>query len=225
MTANPPRSTDGSVRSGRSVVLLAVAAALVVVVVGAVLLFGVDRPPRVASLDDAPSPAPPAAIVWTAEHGERSCARVAWPDGRITEPRCERGGAEVTGWTDDGLVLRRWDEDQARIIDPRTGETLGRTPGTWDRAGDEAAVWTEHRDGELVVHLEDEDTVLWRVATSERYDIRTSARSADGRWVALVDVADRLLVVPIDGSAAPRQWASGVNQWQRPHWQGAGTPR
>lgn len=225
MTAGSPRPTDEPVRSGGSVVSLGLAAALVVVVVGAVLLFGVDRPPSVASLDDEPSPAPSAAIAWTAERGERSCARVAWPDGGVTEPRCERGGGEVTGWTDDGLVMRRWDEDQARIIDPRTGETLGRTSGTWDHAGGTDVVWTEFRDGELVVRLEEDDTELWRVASSERYDIHTSARSADGRWVALVDVAERLLVVPSDGSAAPRQWASGVHQWQRPQWEGTGAPR
>jgi hypothetical protein len=215
------RGTDVA-RADRSVPLLVAAAVLVLLVVGAVVLFGVDRPPSVASLAEEPDPAPTAAVAWTAQEGERTCVRIAWPDGRTTEPRCATDGGEVVGWTSDGVLLRRWDDDQVRVLDPRSGALLGRGPQ--DRltpTHEDAAVWTEHRDGELIVRSQADDTELWRVPAPDRYTIRSSSRSADGGWVAMIDSAERLLVVAADGSVAPREWAAGGPAWQPPVWEGA----
>jgi hypothetical protein len=210
----------GPVGPDRSVTLLVVAGVLVLVVVGAVLMFGIQRPPTVESLAADPDPAPSAAVAYLTQQGSQSCLRIAYPDGTVAGSWCDRMGGELVGWDEEGILLRRWDGvDTVRAIDPGSGEVVGRVRDRdWREPYDHQPVWTEHRDGELVVRLED-DTELWRVTAPERYEIHSSARSADGDWVALVDSADRLLVVPADGSAPPRQWASGVSAWQWPVWE------
>jgi hypothetical protein len=232
-TTSPARSTDPDpVRRDRSLPLLVAAGVVVLLVVGAVLVFGVARPPSVASLAQRPDPAPSAAVVWLAHAEREACLRIAWPDGRITEPWCDREGGEVVGWTDDGILLRRWDGTaRIRVHDPVSGEVTGRLDEvrSEDPDGFEAwwpdVVWTERRDGELVVRLDEDDTELWRVDAPASYDVFGSARSADGAWVAMVDAAGRLLVVPADGSAPPREWASGVARWQPPVWEGTSWQR
>jgi hypothetical protein len=206
----------------RSVTLLVVAGVLVLVVVGAVLLFGIQRPPTVASLAEDPAPAPSAAVAYLTQQGSQGCVRVALPDGTTAGPWCDRMGGELVGWDEQGILLRRWDgAETVRVIDPETGEVVGRARDrAWQEPYDHQAVWTEHRDGELIVRLEADDTELWRVTAPEPYQITTSARSADGDWIALVDSADRLLVVPADGSAPPREWTRDVASWQWPVWEG-----
>jgi hypothetical protein len=211
----------------RSVPLLIGAAVLVLLVVGAVLVFGVDRPPSLTTLADDPTPAPSAAVAYLTEHGEGTCVRVAQPDGTLVGPWCDRMGSEVVGWDGDGILLRRFDGvETIRAIDPTTGEVVGRAPDRpWREPYDQAVVWTEYRDGELIVRSEADDTELWRVEASDRYELRSSAGSADGDWVAMVDSADRLLVVPADGTDAPRVWASDVADWQWPIWEGTSWER
>jgi hypothetical protein len=220
LTQTPAESRAG--RPDRSVPLLIGAAVLVLLVVGAVLVFGVDRPPSLSSLTDVATPAPSTSVAYLAERGDGTCVRVAQPDGTLVGPWCDRMGGEVVGWDDDGILLRRWDGvETVRAIDPATGEVVGRAPDrAWSEPYDQAVVWTEYRDGELIVRSEEDDTQLWRVEASDRYEIRSSALSADGDWIAMVDSADRLLVVPADGADAPRVWASDVADWQWPVWEG-----
>jgi hypothetical protein len=224
MTATLPRtSTEPAAdRPERSVLLLTGAAVLVLLVVGAVLVFGVDRPPSLSSLSDVPTPAPSASVAYLTEQGEGTCIRVAQPDGTLVGPWCDRMGGEVVGWDADGILLRRWDGvETVRAIDPATGEVVGRAPDrAWREPYDQAVVWSEYRDGELIVRSEEDDAELWRVEASDRYEIRSSALSADGDWIAIVDSADRLLVVSADGADAPRVWASDVAEWQWPVWEG-----
>jgi hypothetical protein len=230
MTGTLTRTLPAEPRPGphdRSVPLLIGAAVLVLLVVGAVLVFGVDRPPSLTTLADDPTPAPSAAVAYLSEHGEGTCVRVAQPDGTLVGPWCDRMGGEVVGWDGDGVLLRRFDgAETVRAIDPTTGEVVGRAPDrAWREPYDQAVVWTEYRDGELIVRSEADDTELWRVEASDRYELRSSARSADGDWVAMVDSADRLLVVPADGTDAPRVWASDVADWQWPIWEGTSWER
>jgi hypothetical protein len=206
---------------GRSLPLLIAAAVLVVAVVGAVLLFGVERPPGLTRLADQPDPEPPAAVAWMGSGGMETCVRIAWPEATVTEPWCDRAGGDLVGWTDEGILLHRWEGSESiRVLDPVSGEFVGRSrEGRWEPPYEQPAAWTERRDGELIVRLDD-DTVVWRVETTDRYEIRTSAISADGAWVAMVDSADRLLLVPADGSSPPRVWTEGVTAWQTPIWEG-----
>jgi hypothetical protein len=206
----------------RSVALLVAAGTLVLVVVGAVLLFGVERPPALDSLAEAPDPAPSAGVAWMQWSGDEMCVSVARPDGDVAQVWCDRAGGQLVGWPEPGaLELHTWDGDVIRTVDVETGEILDRSPGPveWEWTG-EPAVRTQHRDGRLTVRLEADDTVLWRTEAPERYEVHGSARSPDGDWVAMGDAAGRLLVVPADGSAPPRIWAEDVDTWEPPVWEG-----
>jgi hypothetical protein len=223
-------SDEPAGRGDRSVPLLVAAGVLVLAVVGAVLLFGVDRPPALATLADEPDPAPSAGVAWMGWSADETCVSVARPGGEVTQLWCERGGGELVGWPEPGVLeLRSWENGEAiRTIDAETGEVLGRAGGHDDGGTDpedgwkdpEQEVWTQHRDGRLTVRLQRDDTVLWETQAPERYDVHVAATSVDGRWVAMVDGAERLLVVPADGSSAPRVWTTGVDPWEAPVWEG-----
>lgn len=204
---------------------LLVAAALVVGVVAAVLLFGVQRPPPLSSLAEAPDPAPSARVAWMDWTGSEACLHVAGTDGTVEQPWCSRAGGELLAWPDaDRIELLSYDgRESVRTIDPTTGAVVDREPL---RSGarlpePEAAVWHEHRDGALTVTLADEGSELWRVAATERYGITTSARSPDGDWVVMVDSAGRLLLAPADGRTAPRVWATDAPTWSTVVWEGS----
>jgi hypothetical protein len=227
-TTTPPAPADPEDRRpDRSIPLLIAAGVLVLFVVGAVLVFGVQRPPSLDTVADTTDPVPAASIAYLAERPDRSCVEIVRPDGTTTGPWCDRQSGELIGWTDEGLLLRHWDgTETVRILDPETGEVVGRARDrAWREPYDHPVVWTEHRDGELTVRLDEDDTELWRVEVTDRYEIRTSATSADGAWVAMVDSADRLLLVPADGSAPPRVWNTDVASWQWPVWEGTSWAR
>lgn len=229
----PPdgRETVGTRPSGRSTALLVAAALLVVVVVGAVIAFGVERPPPVAPLsDDAPF-VPTASLAWSEWNDGEQCLRVGEPDGEIRELRCDERGQDLVGWNDDGILLRAWSdgEEQLVAIDPTTGERTS----TDARAGDVhepgARPWTERDDGQLVVTLDGPSVTgddpatgdeVWRVDAPASYEVLQSVVSPDGRQVALTDSADRLLVVPADGSHAPRHWSDDVEGYANLVWEG-----
>jgi hypothetical protein len=219
--ARAPDVPDGA-PPDRSVPLLVLAGVVVLAVVGAVLVFGVQRPPALGTLADSPGPVPDAGIAFLVDRPDGSCVEVVWPDGATAGPWCDPRGGELVGWDDQGLLVRSWDvAETVRILDPATGEVVGRTRDLRSRQPERRpAVWTEHRDGELVVRLEEDDTEVWRVEATDRYDIRASSTSPDGDWVALIDSADRLAVVPADGSAPPRLWRTEVSSWQWPVWEG-----
>jgi hypothetical protein len=169
LSASRPMDPE-PVRHDRSVPLLIGAGVLVLLVVGGVLLFGITRPPELPSLAEVPEPAPTSSVAYLAEQGEGTCIRVAQPDGTVVGPWCDRMGGEVVGWDDDGILLRRWDGvETVRAIDPATGEVVGRAPDrAWREPYDQAVVWTEYRNGELIVRSEEDDTELWRVEASDR---------------------------------------------------------
>ena len=213
-------------RGDRGVALLTAAAVLVGLVVGAVLLFGVDRPPALDSVADAPEPAPPASIAWVGRSGNEACLSVVRPSGEVVELWCDQAAGEVEAWTSPGEIevhTYQGRGEATATIDARTGRVLDRSSGGgFDGAAehDRQVVWTEHRDGELIVHLQDDETVLWRTPAPDRYRVESSALSPDGEWVAMVDVSERLLVVPADGAAPPRVWATDVPPWDAVVWEG-----
>jgi hypothetical protein len=74
---------------------------------------------------------------------------------------------------------------------------------------------------DLEVRLDD-GTVLWRTAAHDSYRISGGWPSPDGQFVTLLDDAERLLIVPADGSQEPRIWAEDVDGWYQLVWQGGG---
>lgn len=219
-----PGGGDGPGAGGRrSVGLLVAAAALVVVVVVLVVTVGIDRPPSLEPLA-AGADGPDAAVAWLDHTGDgRSCVRIAGPDGAVTDLTCDVVADELVAWSDEGIVVRIWAEVEPRltVLDPDTGEAvefrLDVEEDPWMGAPDEG-VWSRHEDGELVVRTAD-DEVLWRVDAPRTYHVSAAARSPDGMWVAAVDAASRLLVLPADGSSEPRVWAEDVDGWTRLVWQ------
>jgi hypothetical protein len=219
-----PAPTPQAGREDRSVAALAAAAALVVLVVVLVLFLGVARPPELASLAEQPEPAPSAAVVWMTWGPDGACLSVAHPDGSSEELVCNRDGAEVRAWTDEGIVLWGYGaRDEVRIVDPRTGETTTqRTAEAEVRPGPGVAedVSARRDAGVLIVTRRDTGDVVWEVAAPEGYEVLGGAVSPDGDWIAMLDSTDRLLVVPADGTAAPRVWVEDAARWSVPVWEG-----
>lgn len=221
-TSAAPSATSAP---GRNVVLLIVAAVMVIAVVVVVLLFGVARPPELVSLADQPEPAVSASMVWRVDEGSEPCLQFVTPDGvRSEEILCDYDLGEIVAWDDQGVVLRSWGmQEELRWLDPASGEEVQR-----EQVSDEGSVaahpgsdiTTRARSGTVRVTLDATGQVLWEVPAHEGYRVQTGSVSPDGRWVAMVDSARRLLLVPSDGSAEPRVWAEDVPSWQAPVWEG-----
>ncbi len=209
--------------------LIGAGVALVATVV-LVLVFGVARPPAVTALADDPNPPPPGAVAWTSWHDDEQCLHVAAPDGATRELRCSRdGGGEILGWDEDGIILIDHGPAQELVaVDPTTGEVVERrSPDDPERAADReprplgsGGVDSRYDDGVLTVRHVDDDVVLWEVEAPENYRIGQGAVSPGGDWVVLLDGVGRLLLVPADGSAAPRMWTETGPSWQVPVWEG-----
>jgi hypothetical protein len=199
---------------------LVAAAVLAAVVVGLVLAFGVVRPPALERLADPDFDGAVAVVTWDRE----PCLLVVGPDGASSEVRCDDQLGELVAWTDEGIVLQTWHGagPELETVDASTGETIAR------EAGDDDELWPEQdiepawvEDGRLVVR--DGSTELWSVAASGGYEVTAGWTSPDGRWVALQDTADRLLLVPADGSRDPVVWAGDLDPYSPIVWRGGTT--
>lgn len=226
MTETSGAAPSDTSAPARSVVLLIVAGALVIAVVVAVLVFGVARPPELISLEDQPEPAPSASMVWRVDEDVEPCLEIVAPEGSGGEELvCDVDLGEVVAWDDRGVVLRTWGmQEELRWIDPTTGEQVHREQVSEDRITATphvgSAITSRERSGVVRVTLDDTGELLWEVSAPESYRVHTGSVSPDGRWVALVDSAQRLLLVPADGSAEPRVWSEDVPSWQAPIWEG-----
>lgn len=219
-----PEQPQPAGRARGSVPFLVGAGVLVVAVVAMVLLFGVERPPALTAVRDAPDPGLPQEIAWTTWGRGNYCIQVARTDGGVDEVWCDPEGGELVGWTGDGnLVVRLWEHgDRDLTIDRHSGEVLSTDAGDRPRpvahGPGPTPDATSYRDrGDLVVEVDGIE--IWRVTAPDTYQIRSSTLTADGRWVALVDSADRLLVARVDGDAEPRVWATDVSGWDTLVWQ------
>lgn len=235
MTASTTESTADRGLPRRGLVTLIGAGVALAATVGLVLAFGVARPPALAALSDEPTPPPPGGVAWTSWDDGEECLHVASPDGTTRELRCTRdGGGEIRGWDEGGITLL--DHGPALeliVIDPATGEVVERRDPEEPDAGDAepgddreprplgvGGVDSRYEDGVLTVRRVDSDVVLWEVEAPENYRVDQGAVSPDGDWVVLLDGVGRLLLVPADGSAAPRVWAETGSSWQIPVWEG-----
>lgn len=216
---------EGSADTGaqRSWPALLAAGVILVAVVAVVMVFGVARPPALPTIGEQPSPAPSASLAWSTWTEEGDCLQVIEPDGRDREVGCPGRGEELLAWDDDGMVLRSYDDVMQIVwIDPVSGDERDRQDAPEDlrpsSAGNDVVARTE--DGTLTVRLREDDTILWEVDAHEGYRINQGVTSPDGRFVALVDEAGRLLVVPTDGQQPPRVWHEDVSPWITPVWEG-----
>lgn len=218
---------DGT--SDRSVVALIGAAILVIVVIAVVLLFGIARPPELASLIVQPEPQPPARVAWTSFEDGEDCLHVAHPDGTIERLRCVADGLEIWAWPEAGVELRTFGPagPQRLLVDPGSGEVVerGDVDDTAQRPQPRVeGIRSRFDHGTLIVTREGTDQVVWEVDAPEAYRVQQGTSSPDGDWIAMVDSADRLLVVPADGSHEPRVWVEEAPSWQPPIWEGTEPP-
>src|SRR5690606_19234959 len=134
-------------------------------------------------------------------------------------PWCTDDHVELLGWDDEGVLVRGYGpgDPVAQVVDPDGGTVLDtraaldgtRTPPTAD------AITSSRRTStgdELEVRSVDGD-LLWRVDAPNGYEVTGGWANPGGDVVALVDSADRLLLVPADGAAEPRIWAEDVTSW------------
>jgi len=219
----------------RDPVWLLAAAVLAVAVTAGVLIFGVDRPPQVEPVTaDAPH-TPPARIAWWTFTNGRDCLYVGDTDGSVREVTCIDVTGQLVGWTQEGILMQEEPgHAQAMLaIDPDTGErtVLERTVEP-DYEPDPPAV-TEREDGRLILSVDHTPpepmepaetrlgrTVLWDVEAPQGYDIGRTVPSPDGTAIAFHDNADRLLVVPADGSAEPLLWHPDIPSRAGLTWEG-----
>jgi hypothetical protein len=220
----------------RSVASLVAAAVLIVAVVVAVLLFGVQRPPRLADVARGEPPEPPAGIAWT-EWQQQDCVWVLRPEGSATRLTCDRDGIDVRAWTDDGLVVTRWTGGNlvtVERLDPDDGAVLA----TWEvpERSLERGVDGEHdveegpgvlrsrwQDGTLTVTTR-EGAELWTVETFQDYRVERGTPAPDGSVIAAVDSLGRLLLLDGTGEHEPRRWATDVPPWGPLVWEGTPWP-
>lgn len=205
----------------RSVLLLVAAGALVVATVAAVMLFGVVRPPALATIGDG---APPAAVAWSQWDADRQCIMAASTSGEVTSVVCDRDYADLVAWTDEGIVAHRWQASGSEVVlDPATGAVLDRRPIPEDREPvyTDNAITTYHEDGMRIVEDAETRQVLWRVEIASVYDVYGGTVSPDGRWIAAGDSARRLLLFDRNSDQGPMLWASDVDAGWNVIWQGS----
>jgi hypothetical protein len=220
--------------ASRDLRYLVAAAVLIVGVVGAVLLFGVQRPPKLDGVVPGDAPEATASLAWSAWSGNRDCVHVVGPSGEVRVVTCARDGFELVAWDDDGLVLLHWTGSGERLetIDPDTGEvvttrTVRDLEGAFDRElefGD-TALSSRWRDGILTVTQDGpDDVVLWAVEAPEAYRVERGIVAPDGNVIAGVDSTERLLLFDPTGELAPRVWHDDVPTWSRLVWEGTALP-
>jgi hypothetical protein len=222
--APTPPAGEGTGPPRRSIVALVAAASVVVITVGLVLVFGLARPPALASLAAEPEPDLPA-VTWVRWERE-ACLEIATADAQIREVTCGLRGEEVVGWDEVGIGMLVWDRTEAvEVIDPETGEVVEVRPMRGDLWEERDREWrrvdARNRDGVLTVRLD--GTVLWEVEAPDAYWLNTGAVSPDGRYVVAVD-SDRLLLLDATGAREPRVWLDDMESWQTPVWEGTPMP-
>ena len=220
-------SGPGRARGGGSVGFLVAAVALITVVVGLVIAFGVVRPPALASVADG-GPEAPGGVAYVQWDDKAGCQRlhVVRPDASRATSDCESSIDQIVGWTSDGILVAVW-ADAGQVLwtfDPETLAVIGSTPtsATTHPTPAEQVSVTFSDSGRMTVYSMNDHTALWSVDSRGGYGVESGIRSPDGRWFALLDTAGRILLVPADGSAAPRVWEAGIasSRWPGLVWQG-----
>lgn len=209
-----------NVPTDRRPLALLAAGLLVVGVTVAVILFGIAQPPPLEPLatSDVEVPGELAFVGFGAE----PCIHVVATDGAVRELRCGPPDGQLVVWDERGIVIADWGRmtPELVVIDPDTGDVLERgqreDPGTSELERVDA----RRVDGRLEVRRSDTGALIWRVDSVEGYQIIDGVIDPDGEVVAMLDSFDRLLVVPVDGSADPVVWAEGTDASGGFVWEG-----
>jgi hypothetical protein len=213
----------------RSIPLLIAAAVVVVVSIALVVAFGIKRPPALESIAAA-SDAPTEGLVRFEYEREDTCLVVYSVAGGARELTCELDGGEILGWQDGRIGLRSWSNvgEEWVVVDASSGAVLSRQLLSAEDTkrflnATTSVVRVAHKDGVMTVTLASTGATLWTVEAPTNYRAEVSALTADGRWVAMIDTARRLLLVPADGSSGPFVWLDDIEgYWEPIRWEGTG---
>lgn len=195
-----------------------VAAALAVVVV-----FGVIPYPDPPALADSPDPPVTARLALLTEG--RECLVVVEGDGTEQELGC---GSRFEAWAVEWASADTLELDGTRgngqrvVIDANTGDQVGVQPLP-EGPAEPIPQNAQNADGD-VIQTGNDDGVAWvEVITTDGWTDRIVALdgprgyhlydprwSADGRWLAVRDSLDRILVVDAAGAVPVRVWAEGA---------------
>lgn len=202
------------------------AAAFAVLLVGGVLLgiltLGRLHYPVFPSLQERPDPAIPGLIAYLryeeSSGGGRACVWVV-PASGMEEPRqltCDRDLGGPVRWVPQGIAVQT--RTGTRFFDPVTGELRGGTTAMGDQlehppeAGSPEArthdgvtlLPRSDTPGRAELWLEQADGPQIRVASAEGprdYAWWDAVWAPGGRWAAVQDSAQRLLIVDTEGGA------------------------
>lgn len=226
-----PDAAQGRGGERGSLAYLVGAVGLIALVAVLVMVFGVVHPPALPSLKSA-GVTPPASVAWTQWDDRDDCSAllVARPDGSVDRLACEQDIGDAVAWTSAGIISLSWGPSGQALVtwDAATGDVVSREAVSGeDYYGESGAssVASFHRDGKLIVTLDDGGRELWAIDAQSGYAVRAGATSPDGDWVAMIDSADRLLLLELSGEDGPAVWANGANvSWMAPIWEGTALP-
>lgn len=195
--------------------------AIVVVVVVAIAAMGVHRLPAFVSLEDHPNLALHGTVAYLHSDGPDGwCATVVDASGAHRKDLlCDEWSASPVDlrWTDDGQVLielsRSYQaETTAKLIDPTSGSVTDVTGSGIDtppagptrkRSADGAQIRVDDSHGTARIDVVDADGSVHPLLVAEGpedYRFTDPEWAPDDRFIVVRDSADRLLVVPTDGS-------------------------
>jgi len=187
-------------------ILLGAAAAVVVTITGIVVTFGIKLPPGYPSLyDNGPTVA--GTVAFISQDGN-DCLRVL--DVATGEKRtiiCS-SWIYLEGWNREGNLIIHSEaaEDRGTVIDPSTGQVLGRAASTAAMVSDDSEVLrTTSGDGHATLLLRDDstDTILIDATGPRNYAFWDAGLVDRGEYAWVRDSDERLLLVATDGSAGP----------------------
>lgn len=155
-----------------------------------------------------------------------NCLQVAdLGTGTVTELRCETEDNSIGGlsWTSEGVAMTTYlNQPFTKVLDPSSGEVIetrfldDNEPYQPDNDPMDGLFidQSEHRALSL---LDQDGSVLIRLAAPENYWIEAAARDPSGDLVAISDSTGRLGVFEIGGSG-PFLIADNVRSWPPPVW-------
>ena len=204
-----------------------VAVALVVLAVGVVVAFGITPYPSPPAVAERPDPQVSARLAFVRFGARAPCLHVVDGRGDERELGCDERYSGDLRWVDDRHVAVRSYTDGARhVVDVETAEvtvdaqvateTLQPEPLAQATSADGHEARTGAGAGSVWVDVVAPDGAVTRVVefdAPDGYDLYDARWSADGRWVAVLDSAQRVLVVDAAGRVPVRLWASDVGQF------------
>jgi hypothetical protein len=197
----------------RRVLAIVGSAVVAVAAVVVVVLTSLAPTPQFSSLADDPQ----TGVVAYGRSGAGEVVMVDLASGVSTTSALGRD-SEILGWDENGdLVVASWGPGTERhmVVDASTGEVANESAGPPDDeiAQPVAGLWSEHRDGQVVI-LGAGSRVLVSFDAPRAYEITTAASFDDGR-VVFVDSLGRVAVAEATEDVRPVLVAEDAEPWRQ----------